>query len=55
MGTLSRPTLAIMQGYLREGRMATVHNLREAIMEGAVQRVRLKMMTALHSLASRGH
>lgn len=30
---------------LREGRMATVHDLREAIMEGAVQRVRPKMMT----------
>ena len=28
-----------------EGRMATVHDLREAIMEGAVQRVRPKMMT----------
>jgi Cu(I)/Ag(I) efflux system membrane protein CusA/SilA len=30
---------------VREGRMATVHDLREAIMEGAVQRVRPKMMT----------
>ncbi len=28
-----------------EGRMATVHDLREAIMEGAVRRVRPKMMT----------
>ncbi len=31
--------------HVREGRMATAHNLREAIMEGAVQRVRPKMMT----------
>ena len=30
---------------LREGRMATAHDLRDAIMEGAVQRVRPKMMT----------
>ncbi|MEO5630413.1 MAG: CusA/CzcA family heavy metal efflux RND transporter [Nitrospiraceae bacterium] len=30
---------------VREGRMATVQDLREAIMEGAVQRVRPKMMT----------
>ncbi|TKS63754.1 MAG: cation transporter [Nitrospira sp.] len=30
---------------VREGRMATVHDLRETIMEGAVQRVRPKMMT----------
>jgi Cu(I)/Ag(I) efflux system membrane protein CusA/SilA len=30
---------------VREGRMATVHDMREAIMEGAVQRVRPKMMT----------
>ncbi|MBU6481469.1 MAG: CusA/CzcA family heavy metal efflux RND transporter [Nitrospirae bacterium] len=30
---------------VREGRMATVDDLREAIMEGAVQRVRPKMMT----------
>jgi Cu(I)/Ag(I) efflux system membrane protein CusA/SilA len=30
---------------VREGRMVTVHDLREAIMEGAVQRVRPKMMT----------
>ena len=30
---------------VREGRMATVLDLREAIMEGAVQRVRPKMMT----------
>ncbi|MBS0151088.1 MAG: efflux RND transporter permease subunit [Nitrospira sp.] len=30
---------------VREGRMATVHDLHEAIMEGAVQRVRPKMMT----------
>jgi Cu(I)/Ag(I) efflux system membrane protein CusA/SilA len=30
---------------VREGRMATVHDLRDAIMEGAVQRVRPKMMT----------
>jgi len=30
---------------VREGRMATVHDLREAIMEGAVQRVRPKIMT----------
>jgi Cu(I)/Ag(I) efflux system membrane protein CusA/SilA len=30
---------------VREGRMATAHDLREAIMEGAVQRVRPKMMT----------
>ena len=30
---------------VREGRMTTVHDLREAIMEGAVQRVRPKMMT----------
>jgi len=29
----------------REGRMATVQDLRDAIMEGAVQRVRPKMMT----------
>ncbi len=29
----------------REGRMTTAHDLREAIMEGAVQRVRPKMMT----------
>ena len=30
---------------VREGHMATAHDLREAIMEGAVQRVRPKMMT----------
>jgi copper/silver efflux system protein len=30
---------------VRDGRMATVYDLREAIMEGAVQRVRPKMMT----------
>jgi Cu(I)/Ag(I) efflux system membrane protein CusA/SilA len=30
---------------VREGRMLTAHDLREAIMEGAVQRVRPKMMT----------
>lgn len=30
---------------VREGRMRTVQDLREAIMEGAVQRVRPKMMT----------
>jgi Cu(I)/Ag(I) efflux system membrane protein CusA/SilA len=30
---------------VRDGRMATVQDLREAIMEGAVQRVRPKMMT----------
>lgn len=30
---------------VREGRMTTVYDLREAIMEGAVQRVRPKMMT----------
>jgi Cu(I)/Ag(I) efflux system membrane protein CusA/SilA len=30
---------------VREGRMATMQDLREAIMEGAVQRVRPKMMT----------
>ena len=30
---------------VREGRMTTVHDLREVIMEGAVQRVRPKMMT----------
>ncbi|MDK2741791.1 MAG: CusA/CzcA family heavy metal efflux RND transporter [Nitrospira sp. BO4] len=30
---------------VREGRMATAHDLRETIMEGAVQRVRPKMMT----------
>ncbi len=30
---------------VREGRMATIHDLREAVMEGAVQRVRPKMMT----------
>ena len=30
---------------VREGRMTTVHDMREAIMEGAVQRVRPKMMT----------
>ena len=30
---------------IREGRMATAQDLREAIMEGAVQRVRPKMMT----------
>ncbi|MBI4000249.1 MAG: efflux RND transporter permease subunit, partial [Nitrospira defluvii] len=30
---------------VREGRMATAHDLREAILEGAVQRVRPKMMT----------
>jgi Cu(I)/Ag(I) efflux system membrane protein CusA/SilA len=30
---------------LREGRMATTQNLHDAIMEGAVQRVRPKMMT----------
>jgi Cu(I)/Ag(I) efflux system membrane protein CusA/SilA len=29
----------------REGRMATAHDLRESMMEGAVQRVRPKMMT----------
>lgn len=29
----------------REGRMETAHDLREAIMEGAVQRVRPKMIT----------
>jgi Cu(I)/Ag(I) efflux system membrane protein CusA/SilA len=31
--------------HIREGRMATAQDLREAIMEGAVQRVRPKMMT----------
>jgi Cu(I)/Ag(I) efflux system membrane protein CusA/SilA len=31
--------------WVREGRMTTVHDLREAIIEGAVQRVRPKMMT----------
>ena len=31
--------------WVREGRTATAHDLREAIMEGAVQRVRPKMMT----------
>ncbi len=31
---------------VREGRMATVQDLREAVIEGAVQRVRPKMMTA---------
>jgi Cu(I)/Ag(I) efflux system membrane protein CusA/SilA len=31
--------------HVREGRMATAQDLREAIMEGAVQRVRPKMMT----------
>ena len=30
---------------VREGRMATAHDLQEAILEGAVQRVRPKMMT----------
>ena len=30
---------------VREGRMTSVHDLREAVMEGAVQRVRPKMMT----------
>ncbi len=30
---------------VREGRMSTAHDLREAIMEGAVQRVRPKIMT----------
>ncbi len=30
---------------VREGRMTTAHDLREAILEGAVQRVRPKMMT----------
>ena len=30
---------------VREGRMTTIHDLREAIIEGAVQRVRPKMMT----------
>jgi Cu(I)/Ag(I) efflux system membrane protein CusA/SilA len=30
---------------VREGRMTSVHDLREAVMEGAVQRVRSKMMT----------
>jgi Cu(I)/Ag(I) efflux system membrane protein CusA/SilA len=30
---------------VREGRMSTAHDLREAIIEGAVQRVRPKMMT----------
>ena len=30
---------------VREGRMATVHDLRDAILEGAVQRVRPKRMT----------
>ena len=47
------PHIVVMLVYLdeayeqrvREGRMATVHDLREAIMEGAVQRVRPKMMT----------
>jgi Cu(I)/Ag(I) efflux system membrane protein CusA/SilA len=36
------------EGYdrrVREGRMTTAHDLREAILEGAVQRVRPKMMT----------
>jgi len=36
------------EGYdrrVREGRMTTAHDLREAIIEGAVQRVRPKMMT----------
>ena len=31
----------------REGRMTTLHDLREAAMEGAVQRVRPKMMTVM--------
>jgi Cu(I)/Ag(I) efflux system membrane protein CusA/SilA len=31
--------------HVREGRMATVHDLRYAIIDGAVQRVRPKMMT----------
>jgi copper/silver efflux system protein len=30
---------------VREGRMASVHDVREAVMEGAVQRVRPKVMT----------
>ena len=30
-GTLSRSTLTILRGYLREGRMATVHDVREPI------------------------
>ena len=30
---------------VRKGRMTTAHDLREAILEGAVQRVRPKMMT----------
>ena len=30
---------------VREGRMTTIHDLRGAIIEGAVQRVRPKMMT----------
>jgi Cu(I)/Ag(I) efflux system membrane protein CusA/SilA len=35
---------------VREGRMTTVHGLREAIMEGAVQRVRPKMMTVASTM-----
>ena len=32
---------------VREGRMATAHDLHEAIMEGAVQRARSKLMTVV--------
>jgi Cu(I)/Ag(I) efflux system membrane protein CusA/SilA len=37
---------------VREGRIATVQDLREAIMEGAVQRVRPKMMTVAAIMGS---
>ncbi|MDR4470474.1 MAG: CusA/CzcA family heavy metal efflux RND transporter [Nitrospira sp.] len=33
------------EGHVREGRMTSVQNLRDAVMEGAVQRVRPKVMT----------
>ena len=32
---MSRSTLAIMRGYLREGRMVTIHDIREPITCGA--------------------
>ena len=36
-GTLSRSTLTILRGYLREGCMATVHNVREPITCGTAK------------------
>ena len=36
---------------VREGRMTTVHDLGEAIIEGAIQRVRPKMMTVAAIMA----